>query len=138
MILGSNTFSFTSVMQTLLLPAGTTGGFTAAPSSPAVACSGSAPRFHGLIFRQHSSHSLSLPPYKSFQSLTSSSFSSASSSSSDGALHRPVKLIFSARASSLDSPTSSPPNDDSEEAKLAQVLSLSRECGIFKFLEYTL
>ncbi|KAK4284545.1 hypothetical protein QN277_001362 [Acacia crassicarpa] len=121
-------------MQTLLLPAAPAGSFTVAPSGSAEASSGSAPHLRRLNLRRYCFSSLSLIPLKSFQPLTSPC-SSSFPSCSVGALYRSLKLSFSAKAYSQGSPPSTPPDDESEEAKLAQVSKmLEKTARYFKRL----
>jgi len=95
-------------MQTLLLPATRAGSFTAVPlSTSAVA----APRPSQPFLRPNSLPSLPLNLARS-----SSSFGSSIS-------RQPWKFPFTASASSQVSKAFTPSNDESEKAKLEQVLS---------------
>lgn len=106
-------------MQALLPPATRAGRFTAAPAAvPLSASAIAAPRLPRPIQQPNSLSSLSL--LKPFRSLTPSSSSFGSFIS-----RRPWKLPFTVSASSQVSPAYSPSNDESEKAKLDQVLSLS-------------
>lgn len=97
-------------MQTLLLPAARAGCYSAVAPPPALSAGPSVPTLR---------HLNSLFPLKTFQSISLSSPYGAPK-------HTGTKLSFAnVRASSTPiSPTSTPPNDEAEKDKLAQVLFL--------------
>ncbi|KAI9123986.1 hypothetical protein K1719_005286 [Acacia pycnantha] len=106
-------------MQTLLLPAGAAGIFTATTPVHSAAASNSPPQLLRLFRRPNSSPLHSVRSFKSFQSLASSS--SSSSSFPSDAIHGLTKPQFYVNASSPVSTAFTPSNDESEKAKLAQV-----------------
>ncbi|KAK4258796.1 hypothetical protein QN277_005205 [Acacia crassicarpa] len=103
-------------MQTLLLPAGGAGIFTATTPVSSAAAVNSPPQLLRL-FRRPNSPLHSVRSFKSFQSLASSSSSSFPSDS----IPRLTKPLFYVNASSQVSTAFTPSNDESEKAKLAQV-----------------
>lgn len=117
-------------MQTLLLPAARVGFYSAAPPAALAAAGPSAPTLlhphHRFPLRSIPNFANSLFAFKAFHSVSSSSLSS--STPYGAPKHRGAELSFAdnVRASSSASPispTSTPPNDESEKTKLAQVLS---------------
>ncbi|XP_054790907.1 protein TIC 21, chloroplastic-like [Prosopis cineraria] len=118
-------------MQTLLLPAARAGIFMAMTPVSSAAHANSPPQLPRLVRRPNPSPLHSVPSFKPFQSLASSS----SSSFLFGSVYRLVKHPFHVNASSEVSTAFTPSNDESEKAKLAQVSKrLEKTARYFKRL----